>query len=464
MSPETSTDRSLPVGVLLRRGVPLALLCALVCAALAGLLSGSRPNQYESKSLVLLRQTNVNPTLGGNDGGQTEGEGVGTDAVLVGRRGVLRAVAARPGSRLTVEQLEDAITVKPFGATNVVEITALAERPQDAVNIANAVATEFVRSRQEGTRARARRTRLILTRQRAALSEASRRSLTGVQLGERINELRVLEQLGALTPQVVQRAETTGAPVSPRPRRDAALGGLFGLLLGGGLAILWIASDRRIRQPGEVGDLLGVPVLATMRSRLGHGRHRAVDDEPLRLLHLSLQHVGGGDAPRAVAITPLEGTTGAAAVARGLVEVAAASGETALLITTDLNRHNGLGEPDDDGLRAVLAEGATMEESVRHVHAQDAADYDVLGSRDGRVDLTRGSGLRDLLGRAGEQYSLIVLDTPSPLEHSQAVPLLANADAVVIVALDTPNRQRAERLKARLAALRANPIGVVVRA
>ena len=63
---------------------------------------------------------------------------------------------------------------------------------------------------------------------------------------------------------VMERADLPGAPVSPRPKRDAAGAALLGALLGVGLAFLLDFWDDSVRTLDEARLLYGVPVLGAI--------------------------------------------------------------------------------------------------------------------------------------------------------------------------------------------------------
>lgn len=231
-------------GVLLR-GVPLAILTALTCAVAAYLLSSRQDDLYEASSLVLVRAVGGDPALNqGSNGSLDEGEGVATDALLLTSRDVLATAVRRGRFAATAEELEDAVRAEAISGTNLVRVTASASEARRAAAWATGVAQAFVSTRREQARQRARRARSTLREQYDQLSLASQQSESGVRLLERIRELRTVERLGQQAPRVAETARAPDELVSPQPRRDAAFGGLFGLVLGAGLAVLWVGSRR----------------------------------------------------------------------------------------------------------------------------------------------------------------------------------------------------------------------------
>jgi uncharacterized protein involved in exopolysaccharide biosynthesis len=233
-------------GVLLR-GVPLAILTAVACALAAYLLSSRQDDRYEASSLVLVRAVGGDPALNSDSNGSLdEGEGVATDALLLTSRNVLATAVRRGRFAVAAEELEDSVSAEAISGTNLVRVTASASDARSAAAWATGVAQAFVSMRREQARQRARGARAALRQQYEQSSLATQQSEAGVRLLERIRELRTIERLGQQAPRVAETARVPDELVSPQPWRDAAFGGLFGLVLGAGLAVLWVGS----RHPG----------------------------------------------------------------------------------------------------------------------------------------------------------------------------------------------------------------------
>src|SRR5262249_59512127 len=75
------------------------------------------------------------------------------------------------------------------------------------------------------------------------------------------SQLEVLGKLLAGNTIVLQPADQAGK-VRPRPKRQALLAGLLGLVLGLALAFLAEALDRHVRSEHELDDALDLPLLA----------------------------------------------------------------------------------------------------------------------------------------------------------------------------------------------------------
>jgi non-specific protein-tyrosine kinase len=457
----------LPLARLLLRAVPVALICAAGCAVAAGLISNQREPVYEASAIVLTRASSDPVT--GSFSYDDEGEGVATDALVVAAPDVL-ARAAKRSDDLSVEELEKAVTTTAVGGTNAVRVTVTDGRSARVALMANAVADAFVALQLQELSRRARRARDILRQQLDSLSEESQASQQGVQLRERIQSLLVLERLGSPAPKIIEPAERPSSALSPRPWRDALFGGIFGLVLGSGLAALWVTSDRRIRHLGEASDVLGVPPLATFRGggRLRLAGPRGSDDQAWRLVHFGLRHLHQREPLRTVAVTPVTAGEGRTKVAWGVAATAAAAGERTLFIglepeERDLDRQ--ARAVTRHGLAAVVAGRATLPQAVTGVRVTESGNVDVLmeGSRNGRSPaLVESPRLGETIREAAEDYDLVVIDTPSLLERAEGVSVVAEADGTVVVLSAHVDRERLVALRERLAAGHARAVGLVV--
>lgn len=459
----------LPLSSLLIRGLPVAIICAAACAVAAGLLSASRDAVYTANALVLMSES-VDPVTG-NVSGLDEGEGVSTQALLVDRHAVLARVADRSRD-VTVDELESSVAVSQVGKTDILRVTASANRPASASSMANYVARTFVSLERQSTARRARAAETVLRRQLNRLSTRSRESLQGVQLRERIQSLSVLQEIGSPAPRVIEEARPPEGATSPLPRRDAIFGGLFGLLLGVGLAVLWVASDRRIRDPEDASEALGAPMLASFRRRHGLRARRGArreEEQAWRLMLHSLRVREDNEPVRTLSVTTVGGG-GRSRVAWGLAATAAAAGERVLIIAVepeakDLNGE--IQELDGNRLRALLAGDAALSEAVTPVPVpfDGTHQFDVVLGRasDGSsMTLAESPRLGDTLREAAGAYELVVIDTPSLLDHAEGIPLVTQADGTVVVVSDHADRERLIALRGRLEALRVRVLGLVV--
>jgi capsular polysaccharide biosynthesis protein len=450
-----------PLPVLLRRVLPVAVAVAIVCAAVAGYLSAQRADQYETSALILLRPVAPDPAVSpGAEAAFTEGEGLATNVLLVSRPGVLGRVAGRPEIELTPAQIGQALAVEGEEGTNIIRVTATTGEPVEAAEVATAVAEEFVQIRRTAATTRIRQVQKLLEERLAASEEEGESATAGrLLLQEEISRLAAREEAPGQQPQVAQEASVPAAPVSPQPRRDAAIAGLLGLVLGAGLGLLRVGTDRRLDSADAMREALAAPLLVTVpswptlrRGRRG-GRLTQQGVQGFRLLHLSLRRRDGHGPVRAVAITSADPDADAEITAWHLAAVASADGDRVLLVE-----------------RGASADGGGLADRVRQASfdgGQGLVDFDVLpaAERDGEGegDTVRLVHFDAVLHQATDAYDVVVVPTSSMLDDPDAALVVGHVEGVVVVARrGRLERDRVDALRSQLELLGTPVLAVVV--
>lgn len=84
-------------------------------------------------------------------------------------------------------------------------------------------------------------------------------------LDSRIKELNITEDVGALNISILEVAHPAGSPSKPNKARIMGIALVFGLMLGGGLAVLRdMTRDHPLRSADEISVVLGIPVLGVI--------------------------------------------------------------------------------------------------------------------------------------------------------------------------------------------------------
>jgi succinoglycan biosynthesis transport protein ExoP len=105
-------------------------------------------------------------------------------------------------------------------------------------------------------------------------------------LDDRIKELNVTEDTGALNISILEVARAAEKPSKPQKAKVMAMALVLGLMFGGGLALVRDWMDIRLRSADEVTALLGIPVLgivpamAKVRTIVGRGQKFWLDFKP----------------------------------------------------------------------------------------------------------------------------------------------------------------------------------------
>jgi tyrosine-protein kinase len=494
---------------MVRQRAGLIVIGLVVGVVVALGVSEQQAKKYESSAALLFRpllidvQVPARPTSGlpgtiaaAARGAESlvgdPGQVVQTNLDLVSLPEVQARAAARLGAGYTASRIKNDVQVKVRGQSNIVDVDASDATPAAAARVANTVADEFISFRREGLRDQVRsaiaRVRARLRRSRrepAAPQRALRANLQWLQLLE-------LSQTGDV--QLVQRATPASSPASPKPVPNAIIGGVLGLLLGLGFALAAGQMDRRIQRPKDLEDALDLPLLTAVprskalrkgdmwRSGDGNG-----DVEAFRRLRASLRYFAPTrNQIRFVVVTSPGAESGKTTVALHLAATAAAgSYAKVLLIEADLgrprlaellgvtDRAEGLStllhsserlddEPIPGVIEIPLSHGGTNRTAavarstpVFHALVAGRSPSDPAGTLD-------SERMWELLRIARRRYELIVMDAPPPTFVSEAIPLMKQADGVMLVGrLGLESTPALERLRSELERLAIKPLGAV---
>lgn len=411
------------------------------------------------------------------------------NAELVDRPAVARRVQRELGTRMSLGELQEAVTGRAETQTDLVVVEAQAGTARMAARLANEFARQAVAVATEDERARYMAAADSL--ERRLRTERPRGELARGTFEERIARLRALEDF-AQPADVVRAAEVPGAPASPRPLLNTLLALLVGLTVGVVAAFLRDLLDRRVRDSSELEDLLDVPILAHVSDEaLGRtpvdGKAGteipAPDLEAFRILRANLEFSSIDEPLCTIAVTSGLAEEGKSTVALSLAGVSAAAGQRTLLMECDLRRpaiagrlglDAGPGLTDhvvgrasrEDVLRTVrLAEPGTA--SANGAYSSSEAPSFTLVTAGAEVprpsDVLASQRFRDFLFEVAESYDTVVLDTAPVLPVVDTRELLPHVDSVLLcVRASQTTKTEAQAAKEVLERFRARPAGLVV--
>ncbi|MEM1228652.1 MAG: polysaccharide biosynthesis tyrosine autokinase [Planctomycetota bacterium] len=277
--------------------------------------------------------------------------------------------------------------------------------------------------------------------------------------------------------------------VSPILWKTSGIGTFLGLLMGAGLAFLLEKNANTFRDPEEIVEIVGAPVLTHVpffKGRVRKGRkekpnafealdpHLAVVHSPasvaaeaLRSCRTSLFfETAGIEGGKLIQVTsPLPGD-GKSTIAGNLACSIAQSGKRTIIVDCDLRRPqltDNFALADNMGLTDVLDGRAELSDAA---HSTPLSTLDVMPS--GPIPANPAEALTlpemgELLEVLREKYDYVVLDTPPLLLVTDPSIVASMADGVVLAVKirrkSKPNSREATKI---LRSVGARVLGVVV--
>jgi polysaccharide biosynthesis transport protein len=469
---------------ILRRRLPVIVLCVVVVAGAAFAFSEQQTKKYTATASVVFNNNPLSQQIAGlpvSNSGVSLLAQQASDLELVKTGDTAAKTASLLGHGLTEQQVRENLSVAGQGESGVVNVSVTAASPALAAKIANTYVRLFVEEQASANHRYYKSILALVQKQLAALSPKQRTGADGLNLQNRAQTLSILSELKQGNVEVAQEAVAPTSPSSPKTSRNTSIGGVLGLFIGLALAFILEPLDRRIRAPEDLETIYRLPLLGTVpESKALSDKGAALplaEAEAFSLIRAHLRFFNINRDLRTVAITSAAVGDGKTTIARRLAEAAARSGSRVLLLEMDL-RQPTLAEQLDiqagPGAADVLIRTIPMEEATRSVDLGTVSPgkgamgrtFDVLAA--GAVlppnpsELLESHAMGAVLEQARSAYDLVVIDTPSLTAVSDAFPLLTKVDGVIIVGrVEHSRRDAAERLHQILANSGAPLLGVI---
>jgi non-specific protein-tyrosine kinase len=276
-----------------------------------------------------------------------------------------------------------------------------------------------------------------------------------------------LEVLGSNAPavrvSVVQPAKLPKQPISPRPRRDVALGILAGLALGVLAASLRKALDRTVRSLDDI-QRIGLPALgaipedkvARRQPVLAPSDTQSPRAEAFRQVRTNLLFLNIDEPLQSLLITSATAQEGKSSTVANLGLTLSHAGLSVVLVEADLRRPrlaSMFGLEGAVGLTDVLIGAVALDDALQSWHG---GQLWVLPSGSlplNPSELLNSQRAADLIVELESRFDLVLVDTPPVLPVTDATVLSAAVSATALVVRN--GRTRREQVRAAAAALQA---------
>ncbi len=477
------------------------IIQAIVIVTLtAVVVSLVQPKVYEGESKVLISQQDTGAALLGTSISEFSSQperGLQTQVQLMQLRPLAQETVRQLGLKMTPDALLDDIEVSALGQTNVVYIRARSGDANRAADIANTMADEFVAWSQQSKRESiaaagdevesrlADAEEQILALARRIESEGKTDELTAelqiltgsyTTLAEKLEQLRINEQLETGAGRVVSPAIAESEPVAPSPLRNAVLGVAVGLVLGLAMAFLYEYLDDSLKSTEEVERVFGAPVLGTIpleKFEKGETRRLTVLQAPTssaaeayRVLRNSLEFVNFEHELKTIVLTSAAPAEGKSTVAANLAASLSQAGKKVVVLSCDFRRpttEEFFGVNNLIGLSDVLLGTHTLKSAL-----QRPGDDSLLVLTSGKMppnpaELLGSTKMQALLAELEEWADWVIVDTPPLLAVADPASVARWADGVLMVTqAGRSTRDSAKKAVELLDKVGARVMGVVV--
>ncbi len=298
-------------------------------------------------------------------------------------------------------------------------------------------------------------------------------------LDDRIKELDVSTEVGALNISILETAEPAIEPSDPQKSRMLAMALGLGLFAGVGLALVREGKDQRLRSAEEISALLGLPVLGVIPSMASPRQTPAIrgqkvrispdsrEAEAFRTVRTAVFFGAPKDEARTILFTSPAPGEGKSTVAANLAIAMAQTGQKVLIIDADFRRpmQHKIFSLDRriKGLSAVLSGQATLEQAIEHTGLEDLDVVTCGPDVPNPAEMLNSESFTRILETLTSRYDRVLIDSPPVMAVTDALILAARCDVTILI-LRARASMRKISMQARegLASVDARVLGAVV--
>ncbi len=297
-------------------------------------------------------------------------------------------------------------------------------------------------------------------------------------LDDRIKELNITEDTGALNISILEVARPAEAPSEPKKARCMALALIIGLMLGGGLAFLRDLMDQKLHSAEEISMVLGVPVLGVVPSMskrdnvTERGRKVYLDSksswaEAYRTIRTAVFFGAPKGESKTMLVTSPAPSDGKTTLVSNLAIAMAQAGQRTLILDADFRKpmqHNIFGiNHEHIGLSSVLAGTMALQKAIQPTEIKG---LDIL-SRGPDVpnpsEILNSNSFAKVLKLLSDKYDRVIVDSPPVMPVTDALILAAICDITLLVLrAEKSTRKVSQQARDGLLSVGAHVLGAVV--
>ena len=267
----------------------------------------------------------------------------------------------------------------------------------------------------------------------------NRRQFHSLLADKILSEKTLLEIPKSAMVQITDPATPGDAPVKPNKTVNIALGLVFGLVMGIGLAFFIEYLDTSVKTIDDVERAFQAPVLGVIPQNVGFLADEGTESthaEAYRVLRTNLLFSRKDDKLNSLVVVSAGAGEGKSTTALNLATVFAHTGQRVLLVDSDLRRptlHKMIRVSNNIGLTNYLLKQNTLAEVIQTTSVP-LLDFMASGKLPNSSMGVLGSlPMKDMIGELKQRYDFIFFDSPPILGVSDASILASEVDLVLQV-------------------------------
>jgi len=297
-------------------------------------------------------------------------------------------------------------------------------------------------------------------------------------LNDRMKEVNVTEDVGALNISILEYARPADKPSKPQKTRYMAMALVMGLMLGGGLGLLRDFMDQTLHSSEEISTIMSLPVLGVVPSMSSRenvslrGRKTFLESksqwaEAYRTIRTAVFFGAPKDEAKTILVTSPTPADGKTTLTSNMAIAMAQAGQRVLILDADFRKpmqHRIFKlNHEDQGLSSVLAGAAKLEDAIQQTEVK-GLDMLACGPEvPNPAEILNSDAFAKLLELLSSKYDRIVIDSPPvmPVTDSQILAAICDITLLVLRA-EKSTRKNSLQAKHGLLSVGAHILGVVV--
>ena len=289
---------------------------------------------------------------------------------------------------------------------------------------------------------------------------------------QRYKEIGIAGGVGTNNIAIVDTAQLPRRPSSPNLLLNMLIALIAGLAIALVAALALEQIDEGVKDPSEVGDATGLPLLGVIPEVVsGDSGAQLLDrkspmSEAYISLQTNLQFATDHGVPRSLSVTSTRASEGKSTTSFAIATSLARTGRRVILVDGDMRSpsvHHLVGVTNENGVSNILAGDDNIAALVVPVPAYGLSAMPAGPQPPNAAELLTGLRLKMLIDTLLEQFDHVVIDSPPVLGLADA-PLIASRTEGVVYAVQSDGARSSmiRTALSRLAAADANILGVVL--